>query len=77
MDTAEVKRLSEQLGANVRAERARRNLRQEDVAHAAGLAIAQYARIERGESGDSGVSKYVRIARALGVNIAELFRDVE
>lgn len=76
MDTEEVKQLGAQIGANIRAERARRNLRQEDVAHAAGLAIAQYARIERGESGDSGISKYVRIARALDVNIAELFRDV-
>lgn len=63
------------IGANLRAERARRNFSQEDLAHAAGMAVTQVARMERGEV-DSGITKYVRIAQALGVEVATLLEGI-
>ena len=55
-----------QVGRNIKAERARRELTQEALAHVAGVGVAQLARMERGET-DSGLTKYVSVARALGV----------
>ncbi|MCW2857874.1 MAG: hypothetical protein JWR52_3489 [Marmoricola sp.] len=63
------------IGANLRAERVRRNLTQEAVANRAGLGPTQLARMERGET-DSGISKYVRAAEAIGVSPEELFRGL-
>lgn len=65
-----------QIGRNIKAERARRDLTQEALAHASGVAVAQVARMERGES-DTGISKYVRLARALNVAPALLLQDVD
>lgn len=65
-----------QAGRNIRAERARRELTQEALANQAGLGVAQLARMERGEL-DSGITKYIRIARALGVPLPTLFQGVE
>lgn len=59
------------IGSNLRAERARRNLTQETLAAMAGLATTQLARMERGET-DSGITKYVHIAWALGVDPSTL-----
>lgn len=39
-----------QIGRNIKAERARREMTQEALAHASGVAVAQVARMERGES---------------------------
>jgi transcriptional regulator with XRE-family HTH domain len=64
-----------QVGRNIRAERARREWTQEALAHATGIAVAQIARMERGES-DSGLTRYVRVARAFGVEPVELLRGV-
>jgi transcriptional regulator with XRE-family HTH domain len=44
---------------------------QENVAHDAGLTVAAFARIERGQS-DPSWSSLVRIANALGITIAAL-----
>ena len=41
-----------------------------------GVAVAQVARMERGES-DTGVSKYVALARAMKVTPALLLQGVE
>jgi len=60
------------IGANLRAERVRRNLTQEAVADRAGLGVTQIARMERGET-DTGISKYVLVARAIGIDPAEIF----
>ncbi|BBH16822.1 hypothetical protein Back2_11090 [Nocardioides baekrokdamisoli] len=64
------------LGANLRAERVRRNLTQEAVAGRSGLAVTQLARMERGET-DSGISKYVRVAAAIGISPVDLFWNVD
>lgn len=64
------------IGRNVRAERGRVGLRQDELAFRASLGVAHLSRIERGVV-NSSVTTYVALARALGVNITELFRDVE
>lgn len=65
-----------QIGRNIRAERSRRDLTQEAVARLAGMAPTQVARIERGET-DSGITKYLRLAQAIGIRPADLFFGVE
>ncbi|WP_165817948.1 helix-turn-helix transcriptional regulator [Microbacterium sp. Gd 4-13] len=65
-----------QIGRNIKAERARRELTQEALANVSGVAVAQVARMERGES-DTGISKYVLVARALRVRPSLLLEDVE
>ncbi len=64
------------IGRNIRAERARRELTQEALAEAAGIGAAQLARMERGES-DTGISKYVSVARALRVSPTILLQGVD
>ena len=64
------------IGANIRAERVRRNLTQEALASRTGIAVTQLARMERGET-DSGITKYLRVADAIGIGPADLFWNVE
>jgi transcriptional regulator with XRE-family HTH domain len=59
------------LPAALRSLRDRKAVTQEAVAHAAGLTVSTYARIERGEA-DPKWSTVIRIAGALGVTAAEL-----
>lgn len=75
MDSDEATRLLQHIGRNLRAERARSGKRQDEVAHDAQMSVAQYARLERGEV-DSGITKFVRAARALDVPVAALFQGV-
>lgn len=63
-------------GDNLRAERSRRGLSQEELAHRTGFGTTQIARMERGES-DTGISRYVRAAWALGVSPRVLFQDLD
>jgi transcriptional regulator with XRE-family HTH domain len=63
------------VGRNLKAERARRELTQEGLAHLAGIGVAQLARMERGET-DSGLTKYVKTARALGIDPSLLFQEL-
>jgi transcriptional regulator with XRE-family HTH domain len=65
----------EQIGSNLRAERVRRQLTQEAVARRSGLGVTQLARMERGET-DSGISKYLRVAAAIGIEPVDLFHGV-
>ena len=65
-----------QIGRNIKAERARRELTQQALANQSGVAVAQVARMERGES-DTGISKYVLLARAMKVTPALLLQDIE
>ncbi len=75
MKTTDVATLR-RIGRNIRAERTRRDLTQEALAARAGLATTQVARMERGET-DSGISKYLRLAAAIGMAPADLFFGVE
>jgi transcriptional regulator with XRE-family HTH domain len=60
------------LGAKIRSLREARGISQEKVASEAGLERAYYGRVERGEVNIS-VVKLLGIAKALQVDIAELF----
>ncbi|MFT4262879.1 MAG: helix-turn-helix transcriptional regulator [Nocardioides sp.] len=76
MDTDDGDRALTLIGDNMRAERARRKLTQQAVAERAKLQTAHYSRIERGTT-NAGMLIYIRIARALGVDIATLVSGVE
>lgn len=76
MKTEDSDRVLAVIGSNMRAERARRKLTQQEVADAAGLQVAHYGRIERGDN-NASMLIYVRISRALGVNLATLIEGVE
>ena len=65
-----------QIGLNMKAERARRNLSQEGLASLTGLGSALIARMERGEM-DTGITKYLRVSKALQVDFVSLLQDVE
>lgn len=67
--------LLELIGSNLRAERVRRHLTQEAVARRSGLGVTQVARMERGET-DSGISKYLRVAAAIGIEPTELLHGI-
>jgi transcriptional regulator with XRE-family HTH domain len=76
MSTTETGEVLKQIGRNIKAERARRELTQEALAHQSGVAVAQVARMERGET-DTGISKYVSLARAMEVTPALLLQGIE
>lgn len=60
------------LGARIRALRTAGGHSQESFAHMAGMAQAYYGGVERGERNVAALN-LVRIAKALGVEIGELF----
>lgn len=64
------------IGRNLKAERSRRGLTQEDVARQIDMNPRQYSKLEVGAH-DSGVTKYVRAARAIGMPLDELFHGIE
>jgi transcriptional regulator with XRE-family HTH domain len=64
------------VGRNLKAERARRDLTQETVARASGMYTTQVARMERGET-DTGITKYLKAAWAIGMDPSELFTGLE
>lgn len=63
------------IGRNLAAGRARADLTQEQVAQEIGMLGQQYQRMERGRH-DTGVTKYVHAARAIGMPLAELFHGL-
>lgn len=75
MDSYEKHAVLRRVGLNIKAERARRELTQEALAHLVGIGVAQLARMERGET-DSGLSSYVGVARALEVEPALLLQGL-
>lgn len=72
MDKDQQDRVKRRFGARIRELREARDLTQEDVAFAAGLDRSYLSGIERGKKNLSLVNIH-RIAKALGVNAAELF----
>ncbi len=64
------------LAATLRALREAQGRSQEAVAHDAGLTIAAFGRIERSQA-DPAWTTVVRIARVLGVSLAELGREID
>jgi transcriptional regulator with XRE-family HTH domain len=64
------------LAAVVRTRREAAGKSQEAVAHAAGLSVASYARIERAEVNPTWTT-VTRIAKALGTSVSELAQAVE
>jgi transcriptional regulator with XRE-family HTH domain len=64
------------LAEAIRRIREERGLTQEDAAHAAGLTVGSFARIERGRSTPAWTT-VKRVAAALGLTAAELAREAE
>ena len=64
-----------QLGANIKAQRARVGITQEEAAHRSNLHPVEFGRAERGTR-DLRVSTVVKIARGLGVSASELLRGL-
>jgi len=64
------------VGRNLAAERARRDLTQEQVADRMGVQVTQYSRMEQGRT-DSGITKYLKAAWAIGMTPNELLRKLE
>ncbi len=64
------------IGRNLAAGRARADLTQEQVAERIGMLGQQYQRMERGRH-DTGVTKFVHAARAIGMPLAELFHGLD
>ncbi|NLC98939.1 MAG: helix-turn-helix transcriptional regulator [Actinomycetales bacterium] len=62
----------ELVGRNMRAERVRSGLTQEELAHMVDTSTTQIARMERGET-DTGISKYVFAMEAIGASPEALF----
>ena len=65
-----------QLGASIKKAREAKGLSQKEVALACKMDQAQYSRIENGKT-DPSFSAVVRIAKALGVDLSDLFRADE
>lgn len=66
----------ERFGARVRAERERQGVSQEELADRAGIHRTYLGGVERGER-NIGLLNVLRIARALGVPPAALFKDFQ
>jgi XRE family transcriptional regulator, regulator of sulfur utilization len=63
------------VGHNIRTQRKRRNLTQEELAHRAGMHPVEVGRAERGVR-DMRVSTVAKLARGLDVSPMELFRGM-
>lgn len=64
------------IGDNIKRVREAKGLSQKEVISAIGMGAAQYSRIERGKT-DPSVSTVEKIAKALGVTMAELFIEAK
>lgn len=60
--------------ANIKRIRKEKGLTQKDVAEGCGMLVPTYSRLERGGSNPS-LASMVRIAKALGVEVVELFQS--
>ncbi|TXD72822.1 helix-turn-helix domain-containing protein [Aequorivita antarctica] len=64
------------IGDNIKRIREVKGLSQKEVITAIGMGAAQYSRIENGKT-DPSISTVEKIAKALGISMAELFTGVE
>lgn len=64
------------IGENIKRIRTAKNLSQKEVTINANLDTAQYSRIENGKT-DPSVNTLERIAKALGITLAELFASTD
>lgn len=64
------------IGRNLAAGRVRADLTQEQVARTIGMLGQQYQRMERGRH-DTGITKFVHAARAIGMPLSELFHGLD
>ena len=62
------------ISKNIKRIREAKKLSQKEVISAIGMGAAQYSRIENGKT-DPSVSTLIKIAKAMGVSMAELFTD--
>lgn len=65
------------LAACIRQRRTSLGLTQEHVAHEAGMSVRHYFGIDRGLAKNPTLNSIRRIARALGVEVSDLLREVE
>jgi transcriptional regulator with XRE-family HTH domain len=65
----------ELLARNLRAQRKRQEMTQEDLAHASEMATSEISRLERAQR-DPRLSTILRVARGLDVSASDLLRDV-
>ena len=72
----ELTALSAALAAEIRAERARQQLTQEQVFEPAGMSKSAYLRIETGQRG-ANVAQLAHIADALGLPLSDLVARAE
>jgi transcriptional regulator with XRE-family HTH domain len=70
------RRALKQVGANIRAERGRRGWTQDDLGNACDLGQQVISDLEHAKV-EGGVTRYIRIARALEVPIESLFARVD
>jgi transcriptional regulator with XRE-family HTH domain len=63
------------VGANIKRQRKRLGLTQEEAAHRAGVHFVEFARAERGER-DMRVSTVAKLARGLDVSASDLMQGV-
>lgn len=70
------RRALKQVGANIRAERSRRGWSQEELGRRSDLGQQAISDFEHGKV-EGGVSRYIRIAIALGVPIGDLFVKID
>ncbi len=73
MDSANTKEIN---GANIKRLREKKKLTQEEVSKKADMGVNYYARIERGEH-QTSPGNLLKIAKALSVDISELFKKVK
>lgn len=70
-----IKKESEILGLNIKAERIRKNLSQEDLSALIDMSVRSISLIENGKQNISAV-KLISIAKALNIDINELIKGI-
>ncbi|MCW2925471.1 MAG: hypothetical protein JWM98_2875 [Thermoleophilia bacterium] len=71
------RRILVHIAANLRAERARAGLSQDELGYRAGLGGQQAVSRMENADGDGGITRYVRAAQALGIPVAALLDGVD
>ncbi len=67
--------MANKIGDNIRRIRQKKGISQDRLSKEADLALNTIVKIETGESPNPTVETLVKIAKALGVSVADLFKD--